>query len=178
MEPSDLYYQNGESRYYYSSISVITDSRVLINSTWFDCDPSNLVKIQAGKLKFEQLKLIYSPEEIQAMLDKAISSDLESQITARLDQLLTHTQETINDITSRTKLACESATNKIEQAVPVIREAISSSESLQSTISSINRHAKSIKSELPDIDAVKQALESAKTEFDNVTSKLKTLFKD
>ena len=178
MQATDLYYQNGTTKYYYSSISVISDTKVLINSTWFECNPISITQIQAGKLKFEQLKLIYTPEEIQAMLDKAINSDLESQITARLDQLLDQAQETISDITTKTKLACQSATDKIEQAVPVIREAISSSESLQTTINSINRHAKSIKSELPDIDSVKQALESAKTEFDNVTSKLKTLFKD
>ena len=178
MQPSDLYFLHGDSRYFYSSISVISADRIFINQTWFDCDPDHSAKILAGKLKFEQLKLIYSPEEIQAMLDKAISSDLESQITARLDSLLESAQVTINEITSKTKQTCESATSKIEQAIPSIRAAISSSDSLQSTINAINKQASSIKYELPDIDSIKQSLDSAKTEFNDVVGKLKTLFKD
>lgn len=178
MQPSDLYYSHKNVKYFYSSIHVIEPERVLIDTTWFSVNPAASSDISIGKLKFEQLKLITSPEEIQAMLTKAIDSDLESQITARLDELLDTAQEVIGDITSKTKLACQSATDKIEQAVPVIREAISSSESLQTTINAINKHAKSIKSDLPDIDDVKQALTAAKVEFTDVTNRLKTLFKD
>ena len=178
MQPTDLFYRSGTSKYFYSSIHVVTTNNVLIGDTWFDTTPQVSEEISAGKLKFEQLKLIHSPEEIQAMLDKAINSDLESQITARLDSLLESAQVTINEITSKTKQTCESATSKIEQEIPSIRAAISSSDSLQSTINAINKQASSIKYELPDIDSIKQSLDSAKTEFNDVVGKLKTLFKD
>ena len=178
MQPPDLYYSHKNVKYFYSSISVIEPERILVNNTWFTTTPAASSDISIGKHKFEQLKLIHSPEEIQAMLDKAINSDLESKITTRLNQLLDQAQETISDITVKTKQSCESATSKIEQAIPSIRAAISSSDSLQSTINAINKQANAIKYELPDIDSIKKSLDSAKVEFNDVVGKLKTLFKD
>ena len=183
MTPQDLYYTTpvGKTTIFYSSVHAFRDENIRVNNDWWESDEETVANIFAGKLKYEQLRLVVSQEEIDAMLENALKDTKFKDIA---NEALSSTLETLKeDITL--------VTNSFKRAIPKVREAIeeisksaASTTTFNTVLDKTSKTINEVKSSLPSTDEIKGTLKhveselsDAKKEFTEITSKLKELFK-
>ena len=134
----------------------------------------DFAKLIEGKLRYEQLKLIVSPEEINELLEKALTeNNLKTTIEKSLDSSLEQMKVDIDRVTNSFKRVIP----QVQDAVEEISKAVASTSSYKRTIDSTTRAIEQAKENIPPMDSVKESLLDAKKEFKEVTDKLKELFK-
>ena len=175
MTTKDLYYLSGTSTIFYSSIHAFKGTEFKVNNDWWQAHTEeNIAKIIEGKLRYEHLKLVVSPEEINKLLEDALTeTNLKSTIEEALETSLTEMKENIEKVTNSFKRAIPQVQDAIEEMAKAVASTSSYKKAVDSTTVAINN----TKEELPSIDEVKAALTKAKVEFKEVTDKLKELFK-
>ena len=174
MKVEDLYYISGKTTIFYSSIHAFRYNEVKVNTEWWEAPEETIAKLIEGKLRYEQLKLIVSPEEINELLEKALTeNNLKSIIEEALDSSLEKMKIDIDRVTNSFKRAIP----QVQDAVEEISKAVASTSSYKRTIDSTTRAIEQAKENIPTMDSVKESLLDAKKEFKEVTDKLKELFK-
>ena len=174
MKLKDLYYKSGSVTIFYSSIHAFKTNELLVNNEWWEASSESIAKIIEGKLKYEHLKLVLSPEEINSMLQKALEeTTLKSTIEQALDSSLEAMKVDIDRVTNSFKRAIP----KVQDAVDEISKAVSSTTTYKNSIDTATKAIEKTKSNIPPLDEIQNSLTEAKNEFNQVTSKLKELFK-
>lgn len=175
MTTKDLYFSQGSVTIFYSSIHAFKGTEFKVNNEWWEAHTQEAIaKVIEGKLRYEHLKLVVSPEEINAMLEKALEeNNLKSTIEEALETSLTEMKENIDRVTNSFKRAIP----QVQDAVEEMSRAVASTSSYKRTIDSTTRAIETAKENIPSMDSVKDALTDAKKEFTQVTDKLKELFK-
>lgn len=174
MKEEDLFYTTGNTTIFYSSIHAFKGNEVKVNTEWWVATEEALTEILAGKYRYEQLRLVVKPEEINDLLEKAITkNNLQSTIEKALDSSLEQMKVDINRVTNSFKRAIP----QVQDAVEEMSRAVASTSSYKRTIDSTIKTIETAKENIPSMDSVKDALTDAKKEFTQVTDKLKELFK-
>lgn len=175
MTTKDLYYTKGSVTVFYSSIHAFKGTEFKVNNEWWEAHTQEaLAKIVEGKLRYEHLKLVVSPEEINIMLEKALEeNNLKSTIKEALENSLTEMKENIDRATDSFKRAIP----QVQDAIEEMSKAVASTSSYKRTIDSTTKAIEIAKENIPSMGSVKDALIDAKKEFTQVTDKLKELFK-
>ena len=174
MRIQDLYYRAGSTTIFYSSIHAIRNNEIRVDTDWWETSEETISEVLDGKLRYEQLKLIVSPEEINELLEKALTENsLKSTIEKALDSSLEQMKVDIDRVTTSFKRAIP----KVQDAIEEMSKAVASTSSYKRTIDSTTRAIEQAKESIPPMDSVKESLLDAKKEFKEVTDKLKELFK-
>ena len=174
MKVRDLYFISGKTTIFYSSIHAFRYNEVKVNTEWWETSEEIIAKLIEGKLRYEQLKLIVSPEEINELLEKALTeNNLKSTIEKALDSSLDQMKVDIDRVTNSFKRVIP----QVQDAIEEISKAVASTSSYKRTIDSTTRAIEQAKESIPPMDSVKESLLDAKKEFKEVTDKLKELFK-
>ena len=174
MRIQDLYYRTGSTTIFYSSIHAIRNNEIRVDIDWWETSEETISEVLDGKLRYEQLKLIVSPEEINELLEKALTENsLKSTIEKALDSSLEQMKVDIDRVTTSFKRAIP----KVQDAIEEMSKAVASTSSYKRTIDSTTRAIEQAKDNIPAKDSVKESLLDAKKEFKEVTDKLKELFK-
>lgn len=181
MKEEDLFYTTGNTTIFYSSIHAFKGNEVKVNTEWWVATEEALTEILAGKYRYEQLRLVVKPEEINDLLEKAITkNNLQSTIEKALDSSLEQMKVDINRVTNSFKRVIP----QVQDAVEEIAKAVSSTNSYKTVLESTSKTIEKVKDSLPSSDEIKDTLtevkwelKDAKKEFTKVTNKLKELFK-
>lgn len=174
MRIQDLYYRTGSTTIFYSSIHAIRNNEIRVDIDWWEASEETISEVLDGKLRYEKLKLIVSPEEINELLEKALTeNNLKSTIEKALDSSLEQMKVDIDRVTTSFKRAIP----KVQDAIEEMSKAVASTSSYKRTIDSTTRAIEQAKENIPPMDSVKESLLDAKKEFKEVTDKLKELFK-
>ncbi len=174
MKIQDLYYKEGSTTIFYSSIHAIRNNEIRVDTDWWEASEETIAKLIEGKLRYEHLKLIVSPEEINELLEKALTeNNLKSTIEEALESSIVEMKVNIDRVTNSFKRAIP----QVQDAVEEISKAVASTSSYKRTIDSTTRAIEVAKKNIPPMDSVKESLLDAKKEFKEVTDKLKELFK-
>lgn len=174
MKEEDLFYTSGKTTIFYSSIHAFRGNEIKVNTEWWEASEAVIPEILAGKCRYEQLRLVVKPEEINDLLEKAIKKNkLQSTIEKALDSSLEQMKVDIDRVTNSFKRVIP----QVQDAVEEISKAVSSTASYKRTIDSTTRAIETAKESIPSMDSVKDALTDAKKEFTKVTDKLKELYK-
>ena len=175
MTTKDLYYIQDQTTIFYSSIHAFKGTEIKVNNDWWQAHTEeNIAKIIEGKLRYEHLKLVVSPEEINKLLENALAeTNLKSTIEEALETSLTEMKENIEKVTNSFKRAIP----QVQDAVEEMSRAVASTSSYKRTIDSTTKAIEVAKENIPSMDSVKDSLSDAKKEFKEVTDKLKELFK-
>ncbi len=174
MRIQDLYYRTGSTTIFYSSIHAIRNNEIRVDIDWWEASEETISEVLDGKLRYEQLKLIVSPEEINELLEKALTeNNLKSTIEKALDSSLEQMKVDIDRVTTSFKRVIP----QVQDAIEEISKAVASTSSYKRTIDSTTRAIEQAKESIPPMDSVKNSLSDAKKEFKEVTDKLKELFK-
>ena len=181
MKIEDLYYTSGKTTIFYSSIHAVRSNEIKVNNDWWESDKETVSDILAGKLKYEQLRLVVSQEEIDAMLETALKDTKFKDIA----------NEALNSTLQSLKKDMDIVTNSFKRAIPKVQDAIdeisksaASTNTFNSVLDKTSKTITEVKSSLPSTDEIKDTLKhveleltDAKQEFKEITSKLKELFK-
>ena len=171
MRIQDLYYRTGSTTIFYSSIHAIRNNEIRVDTDWWETSEETISEVLDGKLRYEQLKLIVSPEEINELLEKALTENsLKSTIEKALDSSLEQMKVDIDRVTTSFKRAIP----KVQDAIEEMSKAVASTSSYKRTIDSTTRAIEQAKENIPPMDSVKESLLDAKKEFKEVTDKLNT----
>ena len=181
MRAEDLFYTSGKTTIFYSSIHAFRDNEIKVNTEWWEASEEVLTEILAGKYRYEQLRLVVKPEEINDLLEKAIKeNNLQSTIERALDSSLEQMKVNIDRVTNSFKRVIP----QVQDAVEEIAKAVSSTNSYKTVLNSTSKTIEKVKDSLPSTDEIKGTLtevkwelKDAKKEFTQVTDKLKELFK-
>ena len=174
MKIQDLYYKKGSTTIFYSSIHALRNNDIRVDTNWWEASEETISEVLDGKLRYEQLKLIVSPEEINELLEKALTeNNLKTTIEKALDSSLDQMKVDIDRVTNSFKRVIP----QVQDAVEEISKAVASTSSYKRTIDSTTRAIEQAKDNIPAMDSVKDSLSDAKKEFKEVTDKLKELFK-
>lgn len=181
MKEEDLFYTSGKTIIFYSSIHAFRGNDISVNNEWWEASEEAVAEILAGKLRYEQLKLIVKPEEINDLLEKAITkNNLQSTIEKALDSSLEQMKVDIDRVTNSFKRVIP----QVQDAVEEIAKAVSFTNSYKTVLDSTSKTIERVKDSLPSsyeikgtLTEVKGELKDAKKEFIQVTDKLKELFK-
>ena len=181
MRIQDLYYRTGSTTIFYSSIHAIRNNEIRVDIDWWEASEETISEVLDGKLRYEQLKLIVSPEEINELLEKALTeNNLKSTIEKALDSSLEQMKVDIDRVTTSFKRAIP----KVQDAIEEMSKAVASTSSYKTVLESTSKAIDKVKDSLPSSDEIKGTLieakfelKDAKKEFKEVTDKLKELFK-
>ena len=181
MKVEDLFYTSGKTIILYSSIHAFRHNEVKVNTEWWETSEEIITEIKEGKLKYEKLKLIVSPEEINELLEKALTENsLKSTIEKALDLSLEQMKVDIDRVTNSFKRAIP----QVQDAIEEMSKAVASTSSYKTVLESTSKTIEKVKVSLPSSNEIKDTLseaklelEDAKKEFKEVTDKLKKLFK-
>ena len=183
MKVEDLYYVSptGRTTIFYSSVHALREGSIKVNNDWWESDEETVACILAGKLKYEQLRLVVSQEEIDTMLEQALKNTKFKDIA---NEALNSTLETLEkDITLVTN-SFKRAIPRVQEAIEEISKSAASTNILNKVIDNTSKTINEVKSSLPSTDEIKGTLKhvelelsGAKKEFTEITSKLKELFK-
>ena len=183
MKVEDLYYVSPTWRttIFYSSVHALREGSIKVNNDWWESDEETVACILAGKLKYEQLRLVVSQEEIDTMLEHALQNTKFKDIA---NEALNSTLETLEkDITLVTN-SFKRAIPRVQEAIEEISKSAASTNILNKVIDNTSKTINEVKSLLPSADEIKGTLKhvelelsGAKKEFTEITSKLKELFK-
>lgn len=181
MKVEDLYYISGKTTIFYSSIHAFRYNEVKVNTEWWEAPEETIAKLIEGKLRYEQLKLIVSPEEINELLEKALTeNNLKTTIEKALDSSLEQMKVDIDRVTNSFKRVIP----QVQDAVEEISKAVASTSSYKTVLETTTKAIDKVKDSLPSSDEIKGTLieakfelKDAKKEFKEVTDKLKELFK-
>ena len=183
MKAEDLYYvtPTGKTTIFYSSVHAFRDGSIKINNDWWESDEETVASILAGKIKYEQLRLVVSQEDIDAMLEKALKDTKFKDIA---NDALNSTLETLKkDITLVTN-SFKRAIPSVQVAIEEISKSVASTNTFNLVLDKTTKTINEVKSSLPSTDEIKSTLKhveselsGAKKEFTEITSKLKELFK-
>lgn len=183
MKVEDLYYVSptGRTTIFYSSVHALREGSIKVNNDWWESDEETVACILAGKLKYEQLRLVVSQEEIDTMLEHALQNTKFKDIA---NEALNSTLETLEkDITLVTN-SFKRAIPRVQEAIEEISKSAASTNILNKVIDNTSKTINEVKSLLPSADEIKGTLKhvelelsGAKKEFTEITSKLKELFK-
>ena len=183
MKVEDLYYisPTGKTTIFYSSVHAFRDEDIKINNEWWESDEETVASVLAGKLKYEQLRLVVSQEEIDAMLENALKDTKFKDIA---NEALNSTLETLKEDMGRVTSSFKRAIPKVQEAIEEISKSVASTNTFNSVLDKTSKTINEVKSSLPSTDEIKGTLKhvelelsAAKKEFTEVTSKLKELFK-
>jgi DNA repair ATPase RecN len=174
MTTKDLYYTQGSTTIFYSSLHAFKGTEFKVNSDWWEAHTEEAIsKIIEGKLRYEHLKLVVSPDEINTMLQKALEeTTLKSTIEQALDSSLTEMKADIDRVTNSFKRAIP----QVQDAVEELSKVIAATSSYKRSVDSATKAIELTKEKIPTLDSVKDSLTEAKNEFNQVTTKLKELF--
>ena len=181
MRIQDLYYRTGSTTIFYSSIHAIRNNEFRVDIDWWEASEETISEVLDGKLRYEQLKLIVSPEEINELLEKALTENsLKSTIEKALDSSLEQMKVDIDRVTTSFKRAIP----KVQDAIEEMSKAVASTSSYKTVLESTSKTIEKVKVSLPSSNEIKDTLseaklelKEAKKEFREVTDKLKELFK-
>ena len=181
MRAEDLFYTSGKTTIFYSSIHAFRGNEIKVNTEWWEASEEALSEVLAGKYRYEQLRLVVKPEEINDLLEKAIKeNNLQSTIERALDSSLEQMKVDIDRVTNSFKRVIP----QVQDAVEEIAKAVSSTNSYKTVLDSTSKTIEKVKDSLPSSDEIKgtlteakEELKDAKKEFTQVTDKLKELFK-
>ena len=181
MKVRDLYFISGKTTIFYSSIHAFRYNEVKVNTEWWETSEEIIAKLIEGKLRYEQLKLIVSPEEINELLEKALTeNNLKTTIEKSLDSSLEQMKVDIDRVTNSFKRVIP----QVKDAVEEISKAVAYTSSYKTVLESTSKTIEKVKMSLPSSDEIKGTLtetklelKDAKKEFKEVTDKLKELFK-
>ena len=181
MRAEDLFYTTGKTTIFYSSIHAFRGNEIKVNTEWWEASEEAFTEVLAGKYRYEQLRLVVKPEEINDLLEKAIKkNNLQSTIEKALDSSLEQMKVDIDRVTNSFKRVIP----QVQDAVEEIAKAVSSTNSYKTVLDSTSKTIEKVKDSLPSTDEIKTALtetrfelKDAKKEFTQVTDKLKELFK-
>lgn len=181
MRAEDLFYTTGKTTIFYSSIHAFRGNEIKVNTEWWEASEEALSEILTGKYRYEQLRLVVKPEEINDLLEKAITKNkLQSTIEKALDSSLEQMKVDIDRVTNSFKRVIP----QVQDAVEEIAKAVSSTNSYKTVLDSTSKTIEKVKDSLPSSSEIKgtlteakEELKDAKKEFTQVTDKLKELFK-
>lgn len=183
MKVEDLYYvtPSGKTTIFYSSVHAFRDGNVKVNNEWWESDEETAAFILAGKLKYEQLRLVVSQEEIDTMLEQALKNTKFKDIA---NEALNSTLETLKEDITLVTNSFKRAIPRVQEAIEEISKSTASTNIFNKVIDNTSKTIDEVKSSLPSTDEIKGTLKhvelelsSAKKEFTEITSKLKELFK-
>lgn len=181
MKVEDLFYTSGKTIILYSSIHAFRHNEVKVNTEWWEAPEETVAEIKEGKLKYEKLKLVVTPEQIDELLAKALTENsLKSTIEKALDSSLEQMKVDIDRVTTSFKRAIP----KVQDAIEEMSKAVASTSSYKTVLESTSKTIEKVKVSLPSSNEIKDTLSEAKSElkeakkeFKEVTDKLKELFK-
>lgn len=181
MRTKDLFYTSGKTTIFYSSIHAFRHNEVKVNTEWWETTEEALDDLIEGKLKYEKLKLVATPEQIDELLAKALTeTSLKSTIEKALDSSLEQMKVDIDRVTTSFKRAIP----KVQDAIEEMSKAVASTSSYKTVLESTSQTIEKVKVSLPSSNEIRDTLseaklelKEAKKEFKEVTDKLKELFK-
>ena len=181
MKIQDLYYKAGSTTIFYSSIHAVRNNEIRVDTDWWEASEETISEVLDGKLRYEQLKLVVTPEQIGELLANALTeNNLKSTIEKALDSSLEQMKVDIDRVTTSFKRAIP----KVQDAIEEMSKAVASTSSYKTVLESTSKTIEKVKVSLPSsneikdtLSEVKWELEDAKKEFKEVTNKLKELFK-
>lgn len=181
MKIQDLYYKAGSTTIFYSSIHAVRNNEIRVDTDWWEASEETISEVLDGKLRYEQLKLVVTPEQIGELLANALTeNNLKSTIEKALDSSLEQMKVDIDRVTTSFKRAIP----KVQDAIEEMSKAVASTSSYKTVLESTSKTIEKVKVSLPSsneikdtLSEVKWELEDAKKEFTQVTDKLKELFK-
>ena len=183
MKVEDLYYVTpaGETTIFYSSVHAFRAGSIKINSEWWESDEETVACILAGKLKYEQLRLVVSQEEIDTMLEHALKDTKFKNIA---NEALNSTLETLKEDITLVTNSFKRAIPRVQEAIEEISKSAASTNIFNKVIDNTSKTIDEVTSSLPSTEEIKGTLKhvelelsAAKKEFTEITSKLKELFK-
>ena len=181
MKAEDLFYTSGKTTIFYSSIHAVRSNEVKVNNDWWESDEETVSYILAGKLKYEQLRLVISQEEIDAMLENALKDTKFKDIAS---EALNSTLETLKKDMDIVANSFKRAIPKVQEVIEEMSKSVASTNTFNSVLDKTSKTITEVKCSLPSTDEIKDTLKNvelelagAKKEFTEVTSKLKELFK-
>lgn len=114
MKEEDLFYKSGKTTIFYSSIHAFRGNEVKVNTEWWEASEKAVAEILAGKCRYEQLRLVVKPEEINDLLEKAITkNNLQSTIEKALDSSL-----------EQMKVDIDRVTTSFKRVIPQVQDAV------------------------------------------------------
>lgn len=181
MKVEDLFYTSGKTTIFYSSIHAFRHNEVKVNTEWWEAPEETVTEIREGKLKYEKLKLVVTPEQIDELFAKALTENsLKSTIEKALEASLEQMKVDIDRVTASFKRAIP----KVQDAIEEMSKAVASTSSYKTVLEATSKTIEKVKVSLPSSDEIRDTLteakfelKDAKKEFKEVTDKLKELFK-
>lgn len=169
-------YVTPEATVYYSKISYVTPNSMMFDGNEIALEHDVAAAIKAGKDSYEAYKLANQAIDFESKVKDSLDSELKSNFSTHIEKFLSSAESTISDAESKAL----NAISKIETLTATAKTSIKAAESVTSKLKALDAavNLDSLESSIKSkINMAGKALSQSKGEFDDITSKLKTLFK-